>query len=214
MRSNIRNLCQWTYAYAAQNRGWLPPIHVPNTEWPYHIDSNPSGQDWRDTIATELGVQLSFFYCPTNDAWNIQAFWEYPDGLKSDIESIWGYSYYPHPEQYSVVTWENPPRGNTPSSAVNPMNTGHQPWTATNLTDKPYYDVMWTDNTRSSNGVFSAAGGSNHVTGTESPAGYVPLGNGGCNVGYTDGHVEWHPQTTLQEHWYITDGSGTYRGYW
>jgi prepilin-type N-terminal cleavage/methylation domain-containing protein/prepilin-type processing-associated H-X9-DG protein len=210
--SNIRSLCQWSYTYAAQSRGWLPPIHLPNTGWPYWIDGDSSGQDWRDRIANELGVQWTFFYCPSNDAWNIPTFWQYPDGTKSDIASVWGYCYYPHPEQYNVV-WENPPRGHSPTSPATTANAA-QPWAASNLTDVPFYDVMWTDITRNADGVFSAASGSNHVIGTEKPAGYVPPGNGGCNVGYTDGHVEWHSQSTLQERWYYVDPTGTYRGYW
>jgi prepilin-type N-terminal cleavage/methylation domain-containing protein/prepilin-type processing-associated H-X9-DG protein len=210
--ANLRSLCQWSIAYAAQNRGWLPPIHVANVQFPYYI-SNSAPQHWRDTIAADMGVNWEFFYCPSNDRWNVMTNWEFPDGTTADVQSVWGYAYYScYPLTGITWTWENPAKASTPGGALRAKNTGH--WTATNLRDKAYYNVMWTDLTRSSNGVLSTSGGSNHVTGTETPTSYLPQGTGGCNVGYTDGSVEWIPQSRMQERWYSTNGSYTYRGYW
>jgi len=211
--ANLRSLCQWSYAYAAQNRGWLPPIHDAGHPFPYFI-SNSAPQYWRDTVATDLGVGWDFFYCPSNDRWTVMTNWAYPDGTASDVESVWGYSYYCC---YSATTtpwnWENPPKAATPGGAQ-PVANGGRPWTASSLRDRPYYNVMWTDLTRSSSGVLSNAGGSNHVTGTENPTSYLPQGTGGCNVGHTDGSVEWIPQSRMQERWWSTNASITYRGYW
>jgi len=72
--------------------------------------------------------------------------------------------------------------------------------------DRPVYRVMWSDLIGSLNQVGSdtsgeMAAGSNHIIGVDvSINGYyhVPAtGNGGANVGYSDGHVDWLTQSQL-----------------
>ena len=205
--SNIRNLLQWTECYAAENRGWLPALHSPNVCWPYWFDSNSNGFDWRNRMLSDLGDTRDLFYCPSNPAWNINTYWNFPDGLLTDTVSVWGYSYYPRPVQ-DVFVWANPP------TASSPMKLSNQPWTASQLTDSPYYDVIWSDNCRSDNGQFGSAEGANHVFGNEPTPAVMPNGNGGTNVGYLDGHVEWIAQNSMLRRWYYIDSTDTYRGYW
>ena len=141
--------------------------------------------------------------------------WYYPDGTTADVTSVWGYSYYCCWSPAGTPwTWENPPRATVPGGPQRAAILNGQAWTASNLRDRPYYNVMWTDITRSQAGILNAAGGSNHITGTESPTAYLPPGTGGCNVGYLDGSVEWIPQNRMQERWYSLGGTTYYRGYW
>jgi prepilin-type processing-associated H-X9-DG protein len=56
-----------------------------------------------------------------------------------------------------------------------------------------HYPVLVADMTRGYNNQLSP---SNHVSGPDS-TGYLPQGDGGANVGYVDGHAEWHSQNTM-----------------
>jgi prepilin-type processing-associated H-X9-DG protein len=71
------------------------------------------------------------------------------------------------------------------------------------LGQKAFYPVLVTDMTRSYNNNFGAPDDkqarSNHIDGSASDAGtgIMPKGKGGANVGYIDGHVEWHQQNEM-----------------
>lgn len=200
--ANVRSLCQWVVDYASQNDGWLPPLHAGGnyTPYPYYIDANTSGSDWRDQVANSMHANQSFFYCPSNPEWNIPSHWDYPDGTKSDTTSVWGYCYYAYPKSLAL-TWE-----------VRPTNGA--PWIASKLQDRPYYTVLWTDITRSESQVLGAGSGSNHVWGTANSSGVLPPGNGGANEGFLDGHVQWVKQGDMQERWYYQQNGGAiFRGY-
>jgi prepilin-type processing-associated H-X9-DG protein len=56
-----------------------------------------------------------------------------------------------------------------------------------------HYPVLVTDVTRSYNNQLNP---SNHISGPD-PTGYLPQGEGGSNVGYIDGHAEWHKQNSM-----------------
>lgn len=199
--SNLRQLTAWTINYANSNNSWLPPIHNSANNWPYWFDCDATKQNWRSVLMNDLGNRRDFFYCPSNQEFNTDTNWNY-----SGWQSIWGYAYYGRPDQYNggFVTWINP---------AAPPNTGLS-WEPKKITDKTYYDVLWTDLTRSVSGVFYAGLGSNHVMGTEGSPGKPAQGPGGCNVGYRDGHVEWIGQSEMINRWYCNLGGIYYRGYW
>jgi len=206
--SNIRNLLQWTICYAAQYRGWVPPLNSTSSDWPYYFNSDTHGADWRNVMLRDLGDNEDLFYCPCNPEWEIPTHWNFPDGTLSDDISVWGYCYFGRPENLAF-TWVLPPNSSSPTYSAS------QPVTADKLTDTPYYDVLWTDITRSVDGNFSDGEGSNHVLGVEPTPANIPLGTGGTNVGHMDGHVEWIPQNEMVRRWYIIDNTNTtYRGYW
>ncbi|HSU66134.1 MAG TPA: prepilin-type N-terminal cleavage/methylation domain-containing protein [Tepidisphaeraceae bacterium] len=70
---------------------------------------------------------------------------------------------------------------------------------------KAFYDVLVADMTRSyQNNLFE----SNHVVGTDATGYISTLGNGGANVGYGDGHVEWKPQSSIGQAPTATTPSG------
>ena len=74
------------------------------------------------------------------------------------------------------------------------LNVSGQTFCQTRHGQKSFYKVMASDTTRSYQNDMKP---SNHVVGND-PTGFMPKkGNGGSNVGYLDGHVEWRPQAQL-----------------
>jgi len=86
-------------------------------------------------------------------------------------------------------------------------------------------DILWSDRTVGSGSIgysphadvpvtFGSAGLSNHVTVVQTQAEIIPNGSGGANSAYSDGHVEWHPQSELVHYYTSESGSYQYQGYW
>jgi len=210
--ANLRSLTQWSIEYTNENKGWYPPITTDGI--PYFFDCDPSGTNWRQVIMTEMGLGRSFFYCPCNWEWNQDGIWQY-----SSTASVWGYCFWPRGERLYSLTWSDPsdPTYFNPPLAPNTdyfcntfTNFVQLQWTHERVYDTAYYDVLWTDLTRDYNGTLSATSGSNHVAGTETSPAILPPGNGGTNVSYSDGHVEWIVQQNIMRRAWWT----SYRYYW
>jgi len=156
----------------------------------------------------------SILYCPSNQDLNTISNWCAQTETYNNYGTmrILGYCYYG-----SAGTW-------TPSGIVGydfgfsntynyELNTGNMPQNAATLPiwqtifpqkqgDHPQWEVMWTDDMQSRQ---TTAGGpyffyndvSNHITGAYEVNGNIPTGNGGTNVAFRDGHVEWQGQRDL-----------------
>jgi prepilin-type N-terminal cleavage/methylation domain-containing protein/prepilin-type processing-associated H-X9-DG protein len=209
--ANLRSLTQWTLMYASANNGMLPPIHAvvpPGTAsvWPNRVDPNVKTTNWRGVMMRELALKRDFFYCPANPENNTDFNWNF-----SATDCVMGYAYWGCPDQYTAPSKALVYGVFQTVPGLPPYRTT-QPWAAAKLSDRPYYTVLWTDLTRSYNGVFGVA--SNHVKGTEPTAGIMPRSTtGGTNIAYTDGHVEWVPQNAMRFRWVAWVG-GPYRFYW
>ena len=86
-------------------------------------------------------------------------------------------------------------------------------------------DILWSDRTVGSGSVgfsphadvlvtFGSAGLSDHVTIAQTQLETIPNGSGGANSAYSDGHVEWHPQSELVHYYTWEVGSNQYQAYW
>ncbi len=208
--ARIRDLSQMVILYANDNRGRYPDLH--NSTGIY--GDNPLAYPyWYSLAARDIMVQRyshprESFYCPANPDWNDDTFWSAaPIPPTPILSSVWGYVYYGGTPWFSIngqingaVIWKD-------------VATVQYPRFTMRLGDRPYYDVLWTDLTRSVAGMMNARGGSNHVIGVENPLGVIPRGNGGANIGYRDGHVEWKNQRALVYRWWFTSTAEVYRGY-
>jgi prepilin-type N-terminal cleavage/methylation domain-containing protein/prepilin-type processing-associated H-X9-DG protein len=216
--SNLRQLVSITLMYANENGGWLPDLHnAANTYnpvtnhtvcWPYYIVTDAA------TAMARYGMTRSLCYCPANWDWNNNQNWSVGNYFR-----VLGYCYYggsgalydAKGDASGAIYGPTFPQGfSTPFASSAP------PTYPLKLGQKFVNPIVWTDLTRSQNGAFNAASGSNHVVGFESPTAYMPPGNGGWNIGYLDGHVEWIRQhIVIRQWWGINDpNSSIYRGFW
>lgn len=182
--SNIRQLCAIQIMYAGDHKGVFIDASGPSQYYPYHIDPNVM-----NLFQTNYQLQRLSFYCPSNLEWDTDANWFDSSGLNViGYVFLGGQAKLSQPKQ-TVLTYysgfEEVPAG----SLVFPRKLDD--YTA-------FYQVLVTDLTRSIGNNLTSGGGSNHVVANDSnPTGYMPNGSGGANVGYMDGHVEWHPQSQM-----------------
>jgi prepilin-type N-terminal cleavage/methylation domain-containing protein/prepilin-type processing-associated H-X9-DG protein len=221
--SNVRQLVAMSLMYAGENKGFFPNLH----NQPKALDDafvNPTpywySQTKRDAF-NRFGFRRDIAYCPANWDFNTDGMWNRADTSPPSTTngSVFGYVYM---------------GGNPSMNRIAPTNTtfewggNFRHWGvpagtnliyAVNQTDKPLHKALWFDLTRSlGDGLFRASSGSNHVYAQESPLGTMPRGNGGTNVGYTDGHVEWRPQNEMQVRFIspgnVTPTTASVKAYW
>ncbi|QNN25210.1 type II secretion system protein [Planctomycetales bacterium ZRK34] len=211
--ARVRTLGQTTVIMAQDRKGKLPDLvnsrarYGLSSDWsdpvvsvnrlPYWI--NPKA---RDTML-RYGMERDFFYCPNNDAWNIDEYWD--RSLVGEHGSVWGYSYFGANED-AARSWDW--KDGAESSPRDPV-----PFT---LADRAFHNVIWTDNTRNRNGSFT--GGANHLDGnidTSDPWTIPPQEHdqGGASVGMVDGSVVWDNLGEVKYRWYWS-GPAAYRFYW
>jgi prepilin-type N-terminal cleavage/methylation domain-containing protein/prepilin-type processing-associated H-X9-DG protein len=186
--SNVRTIGQAMLAAAVDNNGKFPDVSA------YNPVTNPSADGAidkmhrgpRDVLVKKYGGARENFYCPSNQERNSDANWT-PDG-NGYITA--GYMVFAGRPELAQAKAAIPP---SRYSGFEEVPAGTQVFAA-KVGDKVVYDVVASDVCRSVSGDF---GGSNHVTGTDSGSGTIPNGAGGTNVGFLDGRVEWHAQTSL-----------------
>ncbi len=198
--SNVRQLCMTMIMYADSNRQqYIDAGNITHTWDATYIDGTYNAargelqlihRGARDIFVKQYHVPRASFYCPSNFDINTDENWT-SGGL--DGFAFTGYMFFAGRVGLCV----------TPSRVSGPPGTGYGGFEevpadrrvlAAKLTDKPFYDVLVTDTTRSFVNNLSP---SNHVIGTD-PTGVLPQNpRGGANVGHMDGHVDWVPQNSL-----------------
>jgi hypothetical protein len=141
--------------------------------------------EFRRQMTNSYKLGRNTFYCPANQSWNLDEFWNW-----SANESVIGYFYLVGHKGWATA----------PFSGIswNPTATtgARQPYLAVKTTDRPHFQVMFTDISRYWNNSWLRpesgpdTKGVNHFN---RKAG-LPEGN---NEAYIDGHVEWASGSTF-----------------
>ncbi len=212
--SNIRQLCMTMIMYAdAHRQRYIDAGNITHTWDGTYVDGTYNTargelqllhRGARDVLVNQYHVSRGSFYCPSNFDMNTDLNWA-SGGL--DGFAFTGYMFFGGRVGLSV----------SPSQVSGPPGTGYGGFEevdpgrkvlAGKLTDKPFYDLLVTDTTRSFSNNLTP---SNHVYGTD-PTGVMPKNpRGGANVGHMDGHVDWVPQNSLGQKAVPTKGK---RQFW
>jgi hypothetical protein len=156
-------------------------------EAPYYI-----GGVYRDKMVAEYKIPRASYYCPSNPGWNKQdnSFWYFPSGSSVSDPAVIGYFYfagYPGYNNPSKVDYYYPNGGGLPDGT---NVRDHMPLFAIKTTDRPYYNLLWTDINAQYLGSWIRE--NNLYDGEVRRANHFERrGPVGANEGYTDGHVEW-----------------------
>lgn len=181
----LNNQRQWTLAvmlHAGDHEERFPRGGSVNAYW---IDLT-----FRDTIHLHYGISRVQFYCPSNQTWNRDDFWEWP----SSNESVMGYFYL---------------AGDT-NIANNPAlirGIPTRPVLAQRTTDNPHYKVIFADLNRKLNDSWGRPGDPNPLMRGVNQ--FDRRGNSpeGGNHGFLDGHVAWIPAREFTRFPKIVEGS-------
>ena len=194
--TNVRTFVQAGLNYLPESRGVLPDLGNSHMGYPGSSPVSPywindTGRDWLRKVN---GMGRDALYCPSNDAWNQDTFWN-EDGTSAftgPTAVVLGYTWFGN----NAYTND----GADASLVWYPAPT-RSPVCPNRITDRAFYDVLVTDVTRSFSGTFGA--GANHLTGSdvEPTPGEMPRGSGGSNVGRLDGSVTWNPQNDMVRRW-------------
>jgi len=119
------------------------------------------------------------FYCPSNQTWNRDDFWSWP----GQDQTVIAYFYFGG-KHYAT----NNSVFNTGSRGARRPDT--EPVFPVKTTDRPHYEVLFTDLNRKLNGSWGRPGDPTDTRGVNhyNPGGDHPDGS---NEGFMDGHVEW-----------------------
>lgn len=215
--SNVRQLCMAQLMYANDNHGYF--LDVGNGDGSFNnLNLTPNSaiaspfkihKGAMQVLQQSYHLPDAVFFCPSN--------WEWKEINSANFPNANGYyhtGYFFFGGQTSL--------GGTLSDAFNPVTGGYS---AQSLNEVPlqtphvfprrvgqrsYYGILVTDMTQSdASGLMSTNSGSNHIRGGLVSGGYLPRGNGGANVGYVDGHVEWHLQNQMGQTGPSTDSYNT-----
>ena len=222
--SNVRQLCMAQIMYANDNYGWfvdvgnndgsfndVGPVFNSNQIFPYYL--HPGVQA---VFCNLFKMQQNVFFCPSNPTWNVGTNWPTPSGWY-----LTGYMFLGGQvtlAQNAKTELIKGPYYGLEEAALSPM-----PVTPRRMGRKAFYPILVIDLTRSRDFILSATGGSNHMHGGSDASGVMPHGLGGCNVGFVDGHVDWHPQNEMGQTYPLYRGkrqayqvyaSETYCFYW
>ena len=201
--SNVRQFCQALIMAANENKGRLMDVGNSDGLMTKQVDpANPAQhkelqkmhQGARDVLIAKYGMTREIFYCPSNTEMNIDFNWQ---RTSENNVAVVGYMMLagrtPLADKKSIVDdtylgLEEVPEG----PLVVPAKLGQ----------KAFYEVLVADLTRSYGNDFGApddnGARSNHIsTSANDSTGFMPKGKGGANVGYIDGHVEWHSQNDM-----------------
>jgi prepilin-type N-terminal cleavage/methylation domain-containing protein len=211
--ARVRSLGQTALIMAQDRKGKLPDLtnsrvrYGLSSEWDDPVVSvnrlpywyNPTA---RDTML-KYGMERDFFYCPNNNAWNIDLYWD--RSLVGEHGSVWGYSYFGSNED-AVRSWQWKDGAETSNLSPVPFR----------LSDRSFHNVIWTDNSRNRNGSFD--GGANHLAGNINTSDPWTLprqdhDQGGASVGFMDGSATWDSLGEVKYRWYWS-GPAVYRFYW
>ena len=150
---------------------------------PYYI-----GGPYREHMVTDYRIPRPSFYCPGNPTWDKpdNTFWYFQSGSNPADPAVIGYFYFAGYADYNInMSWY-------PNAGALPLGDNlrnHTPIFAQKMTDRVYYNILWTDMTAKYNGSFERNDPSNpYMRRANHFEKGAPLGH---MEGYTDGHVEW-----------------------
>ena len=155
-------------------------------------------RDVRDKIVEDYGMSRDYFYCPSNPEWNQDGTWDL-----NALETAIGYQVY---GGRPMLAYARASSGEVPEG----YGRGARPTASfagsaqevpedervfhLSLDDQAYYDVVASDLTYAFNNsfVFGRPGSrANHLDASASDGNRLFAEQGGSNVGFIDGHVEW-----------------------
>ena len=160
-------------------------IYAGDSQDKYANDGTEDPRSIGSTFRTNMmsyGIQRKSFYCPSNMGWNKDDLWYItPDA------SVIGYLYlagYPDYNNPSLISYYYPNNGALPGGD---KLANHTPILALKTSDRPYYDLIWTDMTSKWQDEYwrDQSTGERRVNHFEKQS---PVGG---NEGYNDGHCEW-----------------------
>jgi prepilin-type N-terminal cleavage/methylation domain-containing protein/prepilin-type processing-associated H-X9-DG protein len=219
--SNVRQFCQAMIMFANDNKGRFMDVGnndglLTNEVTPPNPIKKPELQTMhqgaRDILVERYGMTREVFYCPSNPDQNTDFNWR---RTTEGNVTVVGY----------MMVGGRVLLSTTPAKAKANGFGGFDEVPADQLVipdhmgQKSFYPVLVTDLTRSYNNSFGAPDDkqarSNHIDGTASDStGYMPRGKGGANVGYIDGHVEWHQQNEMGQRETPTQPAGRRQFYY
>ena len=174
-KNNIRQLTLATLMYAQDSQ---EKFANDGTDDPRSL-----GAAYTQSMTNNYKIPRQSFYCPANPGWNADDLWSFNGATASVV----GYFYFAGYDGYSqtanLATYY--PNGGAISGGDN--LAAHLPVFALRTTDRPYYNLLWTDMTSKWQGTYwrGEAAKIRRVNHFEKQA---PVG---ANEGYTDGHAEW-----------------------
>lgn len=184
-KNNLRQLTLATTMMGDDNEGSFVNDGI---DMPHLIGSN-----FRGMLVTNYGIQRASFYCPSNPDWNTDGNWTF--NYASPTDAAIGYAYFAGYPAFNVAANVNTYflNGKAPDGS---SMTGHLPAFAVKTTDRPYYNLLWTDMNRK----YDSGVGIGNFWRKTSGTTIIRAANHfddksdnpiGSNEGYTDGHVEW-----------------------
>lgn len=190
--SNVRQFCTSLIMYAGENKGRLMDVGNHNKQWNNSGNTSVSNgvqtmhPAARDLLVEQYKMTRRMFFCPSNVDMDNGSNWS-----RSDLNdfAFTGYMFLAGRTELS-----KPKAQITLFKGFEEVPDGIQVVPGPKLTGrKAFYEVLVGDTSRSWQNQLSP---SNHLYGDDS-TGYLPRGNGGGNVGYIDGHVEWKHQNSM-----------------
>lgn len=176
--NNLKQLALFSIMDADDNEGKFASSGV-NTL--YYLSAT-----MRNTMMQSYRIQRPSFYCPNNFGWNTDQLWLFPNGQQTD-PTVTGYFYFAGNAAFndqSLVANYYPNGGGLPDGS---NMRDHLPAFPRKSTDRPYYDLVWSDMAAKYLGDWwrDKAAGTCRVNHFEKER---PVGS---NEGSMDGHVDW-----------------------
>jgi prepilin-type N-terminal cleavage/methylation domain-containing protein/prepilin-type processing-associated H-X9-DG protein len=190
--SNVRQFCTALLMYADANKGRLMDVGNHNHQFDNSGNKSVSNgvqtmhPEARDLLVDQYSLNRKMFFCPSNVDMDDGNNWQ-----RSDLNNFafTGYMFVAGRAELTM-----PKSKITLFKGFEEVPDGIQIAVGPKLNSpKAFYEVMVADTSRSYQNELAP---SNHMRGQD-PTGYLPRGNGGGNIGYIDGHVEWKPQNSM-----------------
>lgn len=183
-KNNLRQQALAALLYAGDNR---ERFANDGERAPYYI-----GGAYRSMMEKEYRMQRPMFYCPSNPGWDKKdnTFWLFSSGVNVSDPAVVGYFYFAGWAEYnnaSQVDFFYPNGGKLPNGDY---LRDRLPVFAMKTTDRPYYNLLWTDCNAKYLGTWVRE--QTYLDGEVRRANHFAKGQPlGANEGYTDGHAEW-----------------------
>ena len=138
-----------------------------------------TGAEFRDAMVSNYKIPRATYYCPSNPEWNVDWIWDLVAGTTTNCAM--GYCYMAGNPNYDAnTTWFRPLPGGDNIAR-------HLPALPRRTTDKPYFNLLWTDMVVKYQGLTWK----DQSTGLRRANHFSKDAPQGSNEGYTDGHCEW-----------------------
>ena len=194
--ADMRTLTQVCLIYSSEYRGALPDLGVDYnaSSASYASQVYYTFKYWRDLLEDTYGIQRKHWYCPSNPTWDDDALYYWIGGASGGDDSA---NYTVMARFYLTSTKAN---GVTAATSymfnflVDPLPKSEWPIFAQNVSDKPYWYLMWTDLNReypSTPGIIDWS----HPTDPRVGANHLSLTVNdppdGSHESFLDGSVQW-----------------------